>query len=217
MIINLFDIDKSITPKDHIKYLKIDIDFLNNDSSNMVIPLNMTLSYLENHYMKFNQFEYLLCKIPIIKPNLLLNNFFILKFIIRLSKKCRCFDSKTIILYQYETTELSIVSNEFLNIFIEKALNNIYETGICNQCKNIDCICKVNYIFNNEELENIDKCPVCQEYIENDNYYCCKNIHKIHFHCFSLIRLKNRCPVCKIRYNDNIYCKDCIEDSVEYF
>ena len=215
MIINLFDIDNSIIPKDHIKYLKIDFNYLINDID-IVIPLNMTLSYIENQFMKFNEFEYLLYKIPIIKSATLLNNCFILKFIIRLSKKCRCFDNKSTVLYEYETTELSSLTPEFLNIFIEKALRNIHDLGICNQCKNVDCICKINYIFDKKELENIDKCPVCQEYIENDNFYCCKNIHKIHFHCFSLVRLKNRCPICKIRYNGTIYCNDCIEDSVEY-
>lgn len=215
MIINLFDIDNSITPKDHVKYLKIDFNYLNTDMY-ILIPLNMTLAYLENQFMKFNQFEYILYKIPVIKSTTLLNNYFILKFIIRLSKKCICFDNKSTVLYEYETTELSSLTPEFLNIFIEKALRNIHDLGICNQCKNVDCICKVNYIFDKKELENIDKCPVCQEYIENDNFYCCKNIHKIHNHCFSLVRLKNKCPICKIRYNRTIYCNDCIEDSVEY-
>lgn len=216
MIINLFDIDKSIIPKDHIKYLKLDFDYINNYSMDSLIPLNMTLSHLENQFMKFNEFEYIICKIPIIKASSDTNNFFILKFIIRLIKKCRCFNSKSTVLYEYETTELTSLTYEFFNIFIEKALSNIYESGICNQCKNVDCICKVNYIFDKKDLEDIDKCPVCQEYIENDNFYCCKNVHKIHYHCFSILRLKNRCPICKIRYNDTIYCNDCIEDSVEY-
>jgi hypothetical protein len=216
MIINLFDIDESIKPKDHIKYLKIDLDFLNSDSVELVVPLNMTLPNLENQFMKFNEFEYQLYKIPIIKITSSIDNYFILKFIIKLSKKCRCFDNKSIILYQYETTEITLLTAEYLNIFIEKALRNIYETGICNNCKNVDCICKVNYLFDKKELEDIDKCPICQEYILNNNFYCCKNIHKIHYHCFSILRLKNRCPVCKIRFNGNIYCNDCIEDSVEY-
>lgn len=215
MIINLFDIDNSIIPKDHMKFLKIDYNFLNNDID-IIVPLHMTVSYLENQYTKFTEFEYLLCKIPVIKSNLIVSNFFVLKFIIRLSKKCSCFENKSAILYEYETTELSSITPEFINIFIEKALCNIHETGICNQCKNVDCICKVSYIFDKKELENIDKCPICQEYIENDNFYCCKNIHKIHYHCFSVVRLKNRCPICKIRYNASIYCNECIEDSVEY-
>ena len=215
MIINLSDISKSIIPKDHIKYLKIDIDFINRDSIDLVLPLNMCLPNIENQFMKFNQFEYILCKIPIIKSSSV-NNYFILKFIIKLSKKCRCFDNKSSILYQYETTEITSLTTDYLNIFIEKALSNIHETGICNNCKNVDCICKVSYIFDKKELEDIDKCPVCQEYIENNNFYCCKNIHKIHYHCFSILRLKNRCPICKIRFNESIYCNDCIEDSVEY-
>ena len=146
MIINLFTIDKSFIPKDHIKYLKIDLDFINNDSVELILPLNISLPHLENQFMKFNEFEYQLYKIPIIKSSSV-NNYFILKFIIKLSKKCRCFDNKSSILYQYETTEITSITSEYLNIFIEKALCNIHETGICNNCKNVDCICKVSYIF----------------------------------------------------------------------
>lgn len=214
MIINLSHKKKENKPKEHCSYLHIDIDEINKESK-ISVPLDISVPFIEKQYEKDTNFIYFLCKENLTNESLSREP--VLFFIIEIKKCCNCYVERTTQIYNFsKLCKMSTLQEIEIDLFIEEALLTIYESGFCKKCRLVDCCCKIYYIFDDKERDLFEKCPVCLEIIDSDRYYCCKNSHRIHYHCFSVTKLKNKCPICKTSFDTEVYCKECIENRIDY-
>jgi hypothetical protein len=196
---------------DHADLLRIDMEKLEKNSDIMLF-LNMCIPFVESNY-KDQRFKYCMYKKSVIDDDMeIIEGKYNLLFQIKFKKRCMCSENIFITIYKYQSDTFETISKEFVNNFLDNIFKDIKQSKICQDCRSYTCSCQVHYLLFENDLELIDKCPICMEVIDNNKYYCCKNHHKIHLHCFSLHKLNDSCPVCKTNYRYLVFCNTCFLD-----